>query len=109
MSRGYCPMTHTEGRQQAPERSHIAALVGGASMLSRENYCDSFHENAAGIAVAARRGLTAPVPSCPGWSVASLITHLTADVYATRVRQFEALPEDARLESYADLKLPARF
>jgi uncharacterized protein (TIGR03083 family) len=41
-----------------PER-HLAALR---------------HEGAA-LAAAARRGLTAPVPSCPGWDVAALVAH----------------------------------
>jgi uncharacterized protein (TIGR03083 family) len=80
-----------------------------ARMLTREYYCDAFTRDAAAIAALARRRLAAPVPSCPGWSVASLITHLAADVYATRVRQFQALPNEARLESFTDLGLPARF
>src|SRR5205085_11345765 len=45
-------------------------------MLAYSTYRDAFHRDAAALATAARRGLAAPVPSCPGWTVATLVTHL---------------------------------
>ena len=41
-------------------------------MLAKSTYAEAFHRDAA-----VRRGLAAPVPSCLGWTVATLLTHLT--------------------------------
>jgi uncharacterized protein (TIGR03083 family) len=78
-------------------------------MIDKATHCDAFHREAAAVAAAARLGLEAPVPSCPGWSVAALVTHLAADVYAGRIRAFQALPNEVTIASFADLGLPSRF
>jgi uncharacterized protein (TIGR03083 family) len=78
-------------------------------VLDKADYCDAFHREANMLADAARQGLDAAVPSCPGWSVASLLTHLIADVYAPRIRQLQEAPIDPPLGTYADLGLPSRF
>ncbi|MDB5056634.1 MAG: hypothetical protein JWO59_106, partial [Chloroflexi bacterium] len=71
-------------------------------MLDKTAYCDAFHRDAAGIAYAARMGLLAPVPSCPGWSVAALLTHLAVNVYAPTIRVFRALPNEAPISLFVD-------
>jgi len=44
--------------------------------LDQSAYIDAIHRNAAALARAARLGLDASVPSCPGWTVADLVTHI---------------------------------
>jgi hypothetical protein len=63
-------------------------------MLDHVTYLDAFHRDAAALAVAAGRGLDAPVPSCPGWTVATLLTHLTG-LYAYSVKLVGGRPRDA--------------
>jgi uncharacterized protein (TIGR03083 family) len=76
-------------------------------MLDNVTYLDAFHRDAAALAVAAGRGLEAPVPSCPGWTVATLLTHLTG-LYAYSVKLVEGRPReaDALVTRYEDLDLP---
>jgi uncharacterized protein (TIGR03083 family) len=44
--------------------------------MERTTYLDTIRDRAAAAARAARLSTDAPVPSCPGWSVADLIRHL---------------------------------
>lgn len=48
--------------------------------LTPEHYLDALRTDGAALAVAARAGLDAGVPSCPGWTVRDLVVH-TANVY----------------------------
>ena len=79
-------------------------------MLDTATYLTAFHREAAALAVAAQRGLDAPVPSCPGWTVASLLTHLIG-LYAESVKLVEGRPNEpaALVKSYDDLGLPIEF
>lgn len=43
--------------------------------MDKNGYLACLRADSAALAAAARLGLTAPVPSCPGWSVADLIVH----------------------------------
>lgn len=47
-----------------------------AHELSKDHYIDTVRTNSAQLAGAARLGLQAPVPTCPGWYVASLVAHI---------------------------------
>ncbi len=44
--------------------------------LSAQQYIEAIHSNAAMFSTAAQKNLRAPVPSCPGWFVATLVAHL---------------------------------
>ncbi len=44
--------------------------------MDRNGYLACLRADSAALAAAARLGLTARVPSCPGWSVADLVVHL---------------------------------
>ena len=78
-------------------------------MLEKNAYLDAFHRDAERIVQAAQRDLSAPVPSCPGWTIATLLTHLAAFVYAPRIQALRHLPEDFRVQSYTDRGLPPEF
>lgn len=52
-------------------------------------YLQIFERDAAALAAAARMGMEAPVPSCPGWIVANLVIHL-GTVYRGWVSVIEA-------------------
>jgi uncharacterized protein (TIGR03083 family) len=63
------------------------------------------HSDAAALAAAARGGLHAPVPSCPGWSVADLVVH-TGGVHraqADLVRTLAQEPRGIRREMFASV------
>ena len=77
-------------------------------MLTTKGYREAFHREATTLAKDAR-DLRAGVPSCPRWRVATLLSHLTGPVYASRIAQLRALPEDARIGRYEDLGLPPEF
>ena len=74
-------------------------------MLDKSTYREAFHRDAAALASAARRGLAAPVPSCPGWTVATLVTHLTG-IYAHRVKLVRVRAQENVVQAYEDLDLP---
>jgi uncharacterized protein (TIGR03083 family) len=79
-------------------------------MLDHITYRDAFHRDAAALVVAAGRGVAASVPSCPGWTVATLLTHLTG-LYAYSVTLVAGRPREAAalVTRYEDLNLPREF
>jgi uncharacterized protein (TIGR03083 family) len=77
-------------------------------MLEKSTYQAAFHRDVAATAAAARRGLDAPVPSCPGWTVAILVGHLTG-IYASRIILAQAHATENIIKSYDDLSLPAAY
>jgi uncharacterized protein (TIGR03083 family) len=77
-------------------------------MLATSTYRDAFQRDAAALAAAARRGLAAPVPSCPGWTVATLLTHLTG-IYAHRIKLVRVRARENVVQAYEDLDLPAEY
>jgi len=78
-------------------------------MLDTATYRQAFDREAGALATAAALGLEAPVPSCPGWTVAILLGHLTAGVYGSRIVALKALPADYQIDRYEDLGLPVGF
>ncbi len=78
-------------------------------MLDPSVYRSAFQRDVAALAAAAREGLDAPVPSCPGWSVATLVSHLTAQVYAAWTTRVRLRPRADVIHGYEDLDLPARY
>ena len=77
--------------------------------MDRSDYRAAFQREAASLAAAARRGLEVRVPSCPAWTVAALVTHITADVQAPRIKHVALRPRGEVIHSYADLDLPPDF
>ncbi|HWE62757.1 MAG TPA: maleylpyruvate isomerase family mycothiol-dependent enzyme [Chloroflexota bacterium] len=77
-------------------------------MLEKTVYKEAFHHDAAALATAARQGLDAPVPSCPGWTVATLVTHLTG-IYASRIVLSRAHARENIIKSYDDLGLSPSY
>lgn len=78
-------------------------------MLDTGTYRAAFRREAAALADAAQQGLETPVPSCPGWTVATLISHLAFDVYAPRIKHVALRPRGDVIHAYADLDLPMQF
>lgn len=78
-------------------------------MLDTSTYMDAFHRDAAALTDAARRaGMEAPLPSCPGWSVATLLTHLTG-IYADRIKLVSLGARTDIVQRYEDLDLPMEY
>lgn len=71
------------------------------SDLTRDAYIDAIRTNSALLADAAQLGLRAPVPTCPGWYVATLVAHIGevqrfwALQIATRAQEPRELPRSA--------------
>lgn len=55
-------------------------VFGMDTRLSATAYLDHLAAEGAALSAAARRDLTAPVPTCPGWTVLDVVEH-TAEVY----------------------------
>ncbi len=79
-------------------------------MLDKSTYLGAFHRETGTLADAAREGgdLGAPVPSCPGWTVATLVTHLTG-IYAHRIKIVATRATENTVRSYEDLDLPPEY
>lgn len=75
-------------------------------MLDRSTYRGAFRREADALRAAAQRGLDAPVPSCPGWTVASIIAHLMGGVYARRLETIRLRPSVPQTRDPHDLGLP---
>jgi uncharacterized protein (TIGR03083 family) len=52
--------------------------------LSHQRYVDHVNADGDRLAIVAERGLQAPVPSCPGWTVRDVVEH-TAEVFLHKV------------------------
>ena len=77
-------------------------------MLQPAVYREAFQRDVAAIAAAARQDLDAVVPSCPGWTVAILVGHLTG-IYAHRAVLARTRATTNRNWSDAELGLPEAF
>lgn len=78
-------------------------------MLDAAIYLDALHRDAAALAGAARRaGMDAPIPSCPGWTMDVLLTHLTG-IYAHRIAIVGKRATENIVTSYDDLDLPPAY
>lgn len=83
--------------------------------MEKGAYLQCLGADAEALAGAARLGLTAAVPSCPGWSVADLVVHTgavhrsQANIVATRAQEplglqreiFESVPDVLRCSDQA--------
>ena len=69
--------------------------------LTKDQYVDAVEKNSALLADAARLGLKAPVPTCPGWYVATLVAHIGevqrfwALQVRSRAQEMQQLPQSA--------------
>jgi len=77
-------------------------------MLDSVTYLDAIHRETAALADVARESLEVSVPSCPGWTVATLVTHLTG-IYAHRIAIVGARARANTVRSYEDLNLPPEY
>ncbi len=77
-------------------------------MLDKSTYLEAIHREAGALAEAARGELDAPVPSCPGWTVSALVTHLTG-IYAHRIKIVGSRATENTVRSYEDLDLPPEY
>ncbi len=78
-------------------------------MLDRATYLDAFHDDAAALTAAARAaGIDTPIPSCPGWTVSVLVTHL-AGIYAHRSALMRRRAHENVVASFEDLDLPLEY
>jgi uncharacterized protein (TIGR03083 family) len=77
-------------------------------MLDKSTYLEAIHREAGALAEAARGNLDAPVPSCPGWTVGVLVTHLTG-IYAHRIKIVGSRATENTVRSYEDLDLPPEY
>jgi uncharacterized protein (TIGR03083 family) len=72
-----------------------------AAHPTKDQYLHAIRTNSAQIADAARLGLKEPVPTCPGWFVATLVAHIGevqrfwALQVATRAQESQELPQSA--------------
>jgi hypothetical protein len=67
-------------------------------MLDVPIYLDALGGESAALATAARRDLMAPIPSCPGWTMTTLVVHLAVKPTKPRHTQpFHALRPARRL------------
>lgn len=76
-------------------------MVDGERGPGKGEYIEAIRSNSAWLADAARAGLREPVPSCPGWSVATLVAHIGevqrfwAHQIETRAQEPRELPDAA--------------
>jgi uncharacterized protein (TIGR03083 family) len=78
-------------------------------MLDRSTYRNAFRREADALQAAAQRGLAAPVPSCPGWTVTTLVAHLIGPVYASKLEAVRLRPSMPQTWGYQNLGLPESF
>jgi uncharacterized protein (TIGR03083 family) len=88
--------------------SILEGQKGGQAMLDKTSYLDAFHADVAALATAARRELEEPVPTCPGWTVATLVTHLIR-LYAHRIKLIKLQARENTVRGFDSLDLPAQF
>lgn len=76
-------------------------MSANVSGLTKDEYVGAIRTNSSQLAEAAELGLEAPVPSCPGWFVATLVAHIGevqrfwALQVATRAQEARELPRAA--------------
>jgi len=76
--------------------------------MDRIFYRDAYLREAAALTAAARQDLKAPIPSCPGWSTATLIAHMI-EMNIQRITLVARRPEEFHITSSTDLDLPPQF
>ncbi|HVC25056.1 MAG TPA: maleylpyruvate isomerase family mycothiol-dependent enzyme [Acidimicrobiales bacterium] len=74
---------------------------GGPGALPYESYLDAIGEEVERIAQLAARDPSTPVPSCPGWGVGDLVSHVAAVCRQWRV-QLDASDPDVRTAAPED-------
>lgn len=77
-------------------------------MLDKATYLEAIEREAKALAAAARQGLDVAVPSCPGWTVGTLLMHV-AIVYAHRVKIVSTRATENTVTSFEDYGLPAEY
>src|SRR5437588_8658535 len=72
-------------------------MTDTAPAPTKEHYIETVRSNSAQLADAAEQGLMAPVPTCPGWFVATLVAHIG------EVQRFWALQIRSRVQEPQEL------
>jgi uncharacterized protein (TIGR03083 family) len=75
-------------------------------MLEKTVYREGYLREAAALADAARRGLQAPIPSCPGWIMATLISHMI-EMNVNRLGLVRERPNPFPMDNFDTWGLPA--
>jgi len=77
-------------------------------MLEKTVYREGYLREAAALAAAARLGLEAPIPSCPGWTMATLVSHMI-EMNVNRLGLVRKRPAPFPMDDFAAWGLPVRF
>jgi len=77
-------------------------------MLQTSTYLEAIRRESAALAEAARGGIESLVPSCPGWTVGTLVMHM-AGIYAHRVKIVDTRAQENTLRSFEDFDIPAEY
>jgi len=77
-------------------------------MLEKILYRQGYLRDAAALATAARQGLDVPIPSCPGWNMAILLSHMI-EMNAHRLGLVRRRPAPFPMDDVATWGVPTRF
>lgn len=84
--------------------SYNLALHKGHPTLDKSTSISTFHGEAAAIADGARRGIDTAIPSCPGWTIATLLGHL-GEVYTCVAKYVVSQTTQDFIQEREDLEL----
>lgn len=76
--------------------------------MDKASYLAAFHSDSAALAFAARQGLQAPLPCCPGWTEATLLGHL-GTVYVSIAKNIRVGKGEDVVNELEDLDLAPEF
>ncbi|HVA89489.1 MAG TPA: maleylpyruvate isomerase family mycothiol-dependent enzyme [Chloroflexota bacterium] len=77
-------------------------------MLEKTLYREGYLREAAALAAAARQGLQAPIPSCPGWTMATLVSHMI-EMNVNRLGLVRQRPASFPMDAFETWGLPGRL
>jgi uncharacterized protein (TIGR03083 family) len=77
-------------------------------MLEKDSYLTAFHSESTALAEAARLDPQAPLPSCPGWTIATLLGHLGA-IYISIAKNIRVGQGEDVVHELEDLELTPEF
>lgn len=77
-------------------------------MLEKTLYHQGYRRDAAALAIAARLGLDVTIPSCPGWTMAILLSHMI-EMNVHRLGLVRGRPAPFPMDDVATWGVPARF
>ena len=77
-------------------------------MLDKNSYLNAFRSDSAALAEAAQLGPQAALPSCPGWTIATLLGHLGA-IYISIAKNIRVGHGEDVVQELGDLELAPEF